>query len=611
LILPREVTGRGQPVREKSAAQLMSGVVERMGRLSVLLQVTVIPLCVSPFHQSPFVLPKRALAVWVALAMLLPLLLARALLRRDGKVWSEFDRPVALLGAWMVICSLFSLHLTASLDLLSLYLAAWITWKAAAVFIRSRRDRSLALGVFVLASLGCSLWVWKQAGGGVRFLTGTFGNPNLVSQYLLLPFGCLLPWVLRGRGGAAGSHRWFWIMSVSLLLLGVTLLRLSSLAALLGVLLAIITICVGFQMRGRWSLSLTRTQGTLLVLFFLLLSVGVGIQLFTREDTLKQTAEQVLTDQSVRVRLEVWKGSWELIKDNWLLGVGPGNFRLVYPLYRLESEMTVYSKATSVDHAHNCYIEWWAELGVIGLALMFWVAHRVTSKVMDLLTVAEGFHWYYGLGLLAALTATDGQSFFSSNIYQVGPVIGLGFLMGLLEATLRGPWTKEEEQAMREVLEPPETPALQPRAAVLLGLLAALGMNLALVPVLFQPSVADILLRSAIRSRNAGQGNRAAALFEESMEVDPRGYGAPYYRAVLALEQDQPEAAYQYAKRATRIDPNSYEALFIRAFALEQMKRTEEAKEDYRKVLRLFPPHTPAREGLRRMNETEGVKPVR
>ena len=68
--------------RETTSLRLLGATVERVGRLAVLLQVALIPLVASPYHQSPHVLPKHTLAVWIALVMLLPLLVARALLRR-------------------------------------------------------------------------------------------------------------------------------------------------------------------------------------------------------------------------------------------------------------------------------------------------------------------------------------------------------------------------------------------------------------------------------------------------------------------------------------------------------------------------------------------------
>lgn len=585
-------------LKGESLSRLWCGRVEQAGRLAVLLQVAVIPLIASPYHQSPYVLPKHTLAVWVALVVLLPLLLVRALLGRR-EVWSEFDRPVGVLALWMIFCSLFSLRLTASIHLLFLYLAAWITWKAAATFCRTRKDRSLALVIFTAGALCSSLWVWKQAGSGVRFLSGTFGNPDLVSQYLVLPFGCLLPWVF-GRT-LSGWRRWG--TGLALLFLAVTLLRLPPVAALLGAVLAVLVVCIGFRLRGRWPLRLRKVHGTLLVIVLLLLSAGLVVHLLTREDAVEQTMEKVLGERSVRVRLELWKGSWNLIRDHWWHGVGPGNFRLVYPLYRLESEMKVFEGLTAADHAHNCYIEWVAELGLVGLVLLLWAVQRVTWRMMEMLSVAEGFPWYLGLGILAAFVATDAHSFFSSNLYQVGPVIGLGFLLGLLEATLREPWTEQERRT--EASAPGELPgraALPLQAVAGIGLLVVAAMTLLLVPVSFRPSVADILLRQAIDARNANQWNRAAALFEESLRLDPQGYGAAYYRAVLALERNQPRDMLGYADWALQNDPYSYEALFLKGLALESLGRTSEAARAYEEVLRLFPPHAAAREGLRRVS---------
>ena len=578
-----------------------------MGRLAVLLQVTLVPLCVSPYHQAPYLLPKHALAVWTALIVLLPLLAAQAVLNRDRRLWDGWlDRPFLVLGLWMLVSMLFSLRLEASVHLFLLYVAAWVTWKAVVVFCDTSRSRHLALGVFVAAAVVAASAVWVQVARGVRLPPGTFGNKNFVAQYLILPFSCLLPFVFQGLlRGLRARWRFVWVLA-AFVLLGATLIQLRTKGAFFGVLLAAVAVAAGFHLRKRWSLSLSRMQGRLLICFFVLMAVGVGIRLFSAEGSLRDVATGVMVEDSVRIRLEIWKSSLGMLRDYWWRGVGLGNYQLMYPLYRLQSETEAIPWLTTVAHAHNCYIEWVAELGVIGLLLLFWAMNRSVSKMLEFLSAAEGRSWLFGMGLLAALVASDGHSFFSSNVYQIGPVIGLGFLFGLLESLLRDFASK----ATPDAADPePAAEVIDPKSRgriVVAGTLAAvlvLGAHLLLNGPIFRASVADIQLRRAIATKNTGDWDKAAELFEQSARVNPHSDAAPYYRALLGLEQGRPKATLHFVDLALRARPYSHDAYLLQGLALERLGRTKDAAEAYRTVLRFFPPHEVAKARLEQLSK--------
>lgn len=593
--------------RQEAKGNSLLPALERAGRLAALLQVSLVPLAVSPIHQSPYVFPKQALGIWIAFALLLPLLAARTVLKRE---WPQdvlgFRLPALLLGAWMAFCALFSISLPDALQILLLYASAWITWQVCAALFDTPRRRALAAGALIAGGVAAGAIVWIQAARGVALPHGAFGNKNFQAQYLLLPFGIGLPLALNQLLPGAKRPRWKIASAALLVFLTATLIRLQSMGALLGLLLAAFGGFLAFQWKGRLRLALTRTQTILLLLFLLLIAAGIAIRLFTPGLDLKDKAAQLLAEDSVRVRLQIWKGSWPMIVDRWFHGVGPGNFGQVYPLYRLESEIRVFDKATTVSHAHNCYIEWVAELGVVGLGLLLWLVHRITAHLMDFLT-GEKEHrgWLLATGVLAALVATDGQSFFSSNIYQAGPVLGLGFLLGLAEAAMRDRF--QGRSASDADSAPVQASRLSPvRAMTALGI--GLGLSLAVTFLLsgpvFRASVADILVRSGIRDKNSGQWDAAATQFEEAHHADPSSFDALYYRALLALEQGRPRTALEFANRALDLRPYHYMALFYRGLALEKSGKTAEAAEDFRQVLRLFPSYQPAREGLDRLEAT-------
>ncbi|MCA9798439.1 MAG: O-antigen ligase family protein [Cyanobacteria bacterium HKST-UBA04] len=74
-------------------------------------------------------------------------------------------------------------------------------------------------------------------------------------------------------------------------------------------------------------------------------------------------------DSSNSFRMNVWSSTWAMIKDNWLVGIGPGNntFKLVYGLYMVPGYTAL--------SAYSIFLEIWAEQGLFGLLafLLLWL----------------------------------------------------------------------------------------------------------------------------------------------------------------------------------------------------------------------------------------------
>jgi len=72
--------------------------------------------------------------------------------------------------------------------------------------------------------------------------------------------------------------------------------------------------------------------------------------------------------QTITFRERVYKANAEYIKHNWLAGSGLGTFVREFPQYRL-NDYKLLGQEDIISHAHNEFIEIWAETGIIGLAL--------------------------------------------------------------------------------------------------------------------------------------------------------------------------------------------------------------------------------------------------
>lgn len=80
-------------------------------------------------------------------------------------------------------------------------------------------------------------------------------------------------------------------------------------------------------------------------------------------------------------RIRMFQGGVEIIKDFPALGVGPGNMKEVYPLYRKPD-----APRFRIPHLHNNLVQLWAERGILALAAY------VTLIALFLRECARGWH---------------------------------------------------------------------------------------------------------------------------------------------------------------------------------------------------------------------------
>ncbi|NQU77131.1 O-antigen ligase family protein, partial [Candidatus Falkowbacteria bacterium] len=97
-----------------------------------------------------------------------------------------------------------------------------------------------------------------------------------------------------------------------------------------------------------------------------------AIFLYTQKDNPKLRA---LTDLSghtaIHSRIQIWKTSFAIIKDNPILGIGLGNFHSAYIKYlpkTIENPLEY-----NVIKPHNLYLNLWLETGLLGLIAFLWL----------------------------------------------------------------------------------------------------------------------------------------------------------------------------------------------------------------------------------------------
>lgn len=132
-----------------------------------------------------------------------------------------------------------------------------------------------------------------------------------------------------------------------------------------------------------------------LAVFILILAVAIANQI--NNPKLKNIFSE---RSSMESRIMIWKSSLRILEDNWIFGIGPGNFQNKYLEY--QKYFPLYLE-WAVPHPHNLYLAFWLQGGILGFAgfialLFLWIKKTLLTlkkqKNSPLLAVSLGIVFY-------------------------------------------------------------------------------------------------------------------------------------------------------------------------------------------------------------------------
>ena len=319
--------------------------------------------------------------------------------------------PILAFYLWMVV-SLFWAH--------NFYeaIVKVLDWGAAIILfflaLMSLRDRrSLFPMVFCLF---CSLVLIALLGVGQYLISidwvaqhaspaATFGNKNMNGEYLILTWILGVGLFINSRNLAAS---WFYSLgtAVALASLFYGRTRASWLSFIVEIaVLAILLVYCKYGLAHKYNWGVPKLLALLGFIVATAMLVNTTPQFFVatvpviekntggidKKTNPRGGAMQAKSAASVvesakssfastrNQRLIMWRNSLNMFKDHWLLGVGIGNWMIYYPKYQESYAVDPALSGEKLFHinAHNDYVEFISELGLIGTLLMLWVAFAV------------------------------------------------------------------------------------------------------------------------------------------------------------------------------------------------------------------------------------------
>ncbi len=188
---------------------------------------------------------------------------------------------------------------------------------------------------------------------GTRF-SALYVNPDHMAGYMEMAIPLALGFITTG----IDNFKRFGII-IAIFLMFIALLFSLSRGAWTGLASAIIFLILGFRLHRRLNRKIIITIAiTLFIIFIIILSSPMLIK------SVRSFGDKL---DAISVRLTVWKGVINMIKDYPLSGTGPGTFGLVFTQYQPPGLNRHYSMA------HNDYLHFTSELGVLFIPIALWM----------------------------------------------------------------------------------------------------------------------------------------------------------------------------------------------------------------------------------------------
>ena len=198
-------------------------------------------------------------------------------------------------------------------------------------------------------------------------VVSTFENPNVFGEYLIMLIPVAIAFILIAKNFTQRSAG-----ALAVVLSFAALIYTWSRGAWLGCIgsLAIFLVIVTKYALGAYTVGL--------------MSVPLLIPFLPSSILDRFTSIGNMTDSSTSYRVFIWEATANMIKDNFIcgIGVGTGAFQTVYSEYALAG-------IERAPHSHNLYLQILVELGIVGFVIFAFTMFLFFSKVFTFLKKSE------------------------------------------------------------------------------------------------------------------------------------------------------------------------------------------------------------------------------
>lgn len=466
-----------------------------MGRLVFYLLLAVIflvPLVYTP-GWLPFAFDEQYLIkLTVAqIAVILALLILAVRFFRDGLIKINLTCLFIPLAAFLVfnLLSVFSsVSRVISIEMFYRMITYSVLFFLSANFLSGKDEFSAALSVWKLSMTVVAIFALAQ------FLSGhepysTIGNRNFMASFVVMT----MPFVFVQTGESLKLKKYVSaVANISLLtLLAFALFVARSRGGVLA-------LCV---LTFLYIEVLLFSKGKKLAGLLFILTVVVSMTFFCAT---ARFIEEIKGD----VRPYLWTGAFKMIMSAPFAGCGLGNFFIKFPIFRPAEYFLLAKSADVTYHAHNEFLNIWAETGLFGhlafvILIIFLIDRFVAYRKRVERTGVLGGVFFGVIGVLI-------QSCFDMSLSIPSVAVFFWMAMGMVSGYVdRGPYLNIEYFAGKKLLR---------------GISAVFLVSLLLAGGYFscvKPAVAQYYFGKGTDARCAGDWGRAIANYNRGLKYSP------------------------------------------------------------------------------------------
>ncbi|HUT02402.1 MAG TPA: O-antigen ligase family protein [bacterium] len=577
----------GRIKRRKKPARSLSMLA---GQNILLLMLLAVPLAF-----TPLTLDRYSQIKWAILQLLVPFLLAAALVFRRTIREVFFTGPMMVPALVFVACGFVSVLFAQNRPWAArsavnlLYMLALML--ACKTLVQTGLDlRKVLVAIIIASTLVALLGIIQYYGlfgqrripdsYGELQTPSTIGHNNFAAAFIIMAIPATLA-VL-----ASASRAWVTVAySVSLSVQLYYLIITASRGAWTGCF-------VGSFFWAVWAFvlpALSRSKGPrrsrkAIVVVLPLVCAVVALIIAspsTRSLVIDKAASMInFNDKPIQFRLLTWRSTISMIAER-PLGVGLANYEMRYPEYRSPEEHRITGRFKKVQHAHNEYLQTTAELGVYGtVAFLFLIvsffragasAARNAQARRDKLMLQAVL-----VGQLAMLV----HSIFSFPAHLPVTLMMFWVYCGLVAAPIR----LETGAAIAS-----KNPHRRSAPALLIA---------ALVLAILQLSASELISEyhqsRGILLKNKAEYEQAAAQFQKAAEFCNSNFLNHYLASVCLRNMGKLDDAIDESLKSLKYNPNDRHSIFNLGALYSYKGRTDEAIGLWKRVLSLDPDYAQA-----------------
>lgn len=337
------------------------------------------------------------------------------------------DLPILVFALLILISTITSIDPLGSFRDLAIHLTAMGFMFVLVNSIKTKKDFNILITFLVIAATLVALYglyqykvgvdmedKWVDAANNPDVKTrvfSVFGNPNILAEYLIMiiPISISLFWYSKKL------HKKAIFLGISLILMLALVLTLSR-GGWIGFAFGILIFVILIEKK--------------LLLSIIPLVLG-GVYFLPQSILNRISSIGNLRDSSNAYRLKMWDITLDIIRDNWLVGVGFGYIPFKHTFETYIRTMPVY-------HSHNTYLQITGEMGILGLIVflgLIFIIYKYSIK--RLIKGEDRYIRTMAAGVLAGLAALLGHGAVESVLYLPRIIITFWTLVALLLALMR------------------------------------------------------------------------------------------------------------------------------------------------------------------------------